>query len=117
MATRDASVYRCQECGFTSPRPGTCPDCRRAGGSWVQLVEERSSPSRSTQRAAVASARPRALKDISMERDDRVRTGIGELDRVLGGGVVRGSLVLIGGDPGVGEGKLPLQGAEGPAAA
>src|SRR2546422_3998589 len=112
MATRDASVYRCQECGFTSPKPGTCPDCRRAGGSWVQLVEERSSPSRSTQRAAVASARPRALKDISMERDDRVRTEIGELDRVLGGGVVRGSLVLIGGDPGVGQSALLLQAAQ-----
>src|SRR2546422_2822032 len=109
MATRDASVYRCQECGFTSPKPGTCPDCRRAGGSWVQLVEERSSPSRSTRRVAVASARPRALKDISMERDDRVRTEIGELDRVLGGGVVRGSLVLVGGDPGVGKSTLLLQ--------
>jgi len=112
MATRDASVYRCQECGFTSPKPGTCPDCRRAGGSWVQLVEERSSPSRSTRRAAVASARPRALKDISMQRDDRVRTEIGELDRVLGGGVVRGSLVLIGGDPGVGKSTLLLQAAQ-----
>src|SRR2546428_11506176 len=112
MATRDASVYRCQECGFTSPKPGTCPDCRRAGGSWVQLVEERSSPSRATRRAAVASARPRALKDISMERDARVRTEIGELDRVLGGGVVRGSLVLIGGDPGVGKSTLLLQAAQ-----
>ena len=112
MATRDASVYRCQECGFTSPKPGTCPDCRRAGDSWVQLVEERSSPTRSTRRVAVASARPRALKDISMERDDRVRTEIGELDRVLGGGVVRGSLVLIGGDPGVGKSTLLLQAAQ-----
>ena len=112
MATRDASVYRCQECGFTSSKPGTCPDCRRAGGSWIQLVEERSSPSRSTRRVAVASARPRALKDISMERDDRVRTEIGELDRVLGGGVVRGSLVLIGGDPGVGKSTLLLQAAQ-----
>src|SRR5881296_2264234 len=117
MAMRDASVYRCQECGFTSPKPGTCPDCRRAGGSWVQLVEERSSPSRSTRRVAVASARPRALKDISMERDDRVRTEIGELDRVLGGGVVRGSLVLIGGDPGIGKSTLLLQASQALAAA
>src|SRR5213593_2557832 len=111
MATRDASVYRCQDCGFTSPKPGTCPDCRRAGGSWVQLVEERSSPSRATRRAGVTSARPRALKEIVIEPDDRVRTGIGELDRVLGGGVVRGSLVLIGGDPGVGKSTLLLQAA------
>src|SRR2546427_1331443 len=111
MATRDASVYRCQECGFTSPKPGTCPDCRRAGGSWVRLVEERSSPSRATRRAAVASARPRALKDISMERDDRVRTEIGERARVLGGGVVRGRLVLTGGDRGGGRSTLLLQAA------
>jgi DNA repair protein RadA/Sms len=112
MATRDASVYRCQECGFSSPKPGTCPDCRRAGNNWVQLVEERpASSSRASRRASVASGRPRALKDISMEHDDRVRTGIGELDRVLGGGVVRGSLVLIGGDPGVGKSTLLLQAA------
>ena len=109
MTARDASIYRCQECGFTSPKPGTCPDCRRAGGSWVQLVEERPSVSRTTRRAGAAAARPRLLKDISMEQDGRVRTGIGELDRVLGGGVVRGSLVLIGGDPGVGKSTLLLQ--------
>src|SRR2546427_286229 len=111
MTARDASVYRCQECGFASPKPGTCPDCRRAGGSWVQLVEERPGASRTTRRAGAPAARPRPLKDISMERDDRVRTGIGELDRVLGGGVVRGSLVLIGGDPGVGKSTLLLQAA------
>src|SRR5436309_5022955 len=111
MTTRDASVYRCQECGFTSPKPGTCPDCRRSGNSWVQLVEERQVSSRASRRSSVASGRPRALKDISMERDDRVRTGIGELDRVLGGGVVPGSLVLIGGDPGIGKSTLLLQAA------
>jgi len=111
MTTRDASVYRCQECGFSSPKPGTCPDCRRAGNNWVQLVEERPVASRSSRRAGVTSARPRALKEIVMEPDDRVRTEIGELDRVLGGGVVRGSLVLIGGDPGVGKSTLLLQAA------
>jgi DNA repair protein RadA/Sms len=110
MTARDASVYRCQECGFASPKPGTCPDCRRAGGAWNPLVEERSSASRTT-RATAATVRPRPLKDISLDQDDRVRTGIGELDRVLGGGVVRGSLVLIGGDPGVGKSTLLLQAA------
>src|SRR5437667_617043 len=109
MTARDAGVYRCQECGFASPKPGTCPDCRRAGGSWVQLVEERPRASRTTRRAGAPAARPRPLKDISMERDDRVRTGIGERDRVLGGGVVRGSLVRIGGDPGVGKSTLLLR--------
>src|SRR2546427_6912536 len=111
MTTRDASVYRCQECGFTSPKPGTCPDCRRSGNNWVQLVEERQFSPRTARRSSVASGRPRPLKDISMERDDRVRTGIGELDRVLGGGVVRGSLVLVGGDPGIGKSTLLLQAA------
>jgi DNA repair protein RadA/Sms len=77
----------------------------------VQLVEERQVSPRASRRASVASGRPRPLKDISMEGDDRVRTGIGELDRVLGGGVVRGSLVLIGGDPGVGKSTLLLQAA------
>src|SRR2546426_10814588 len=108
MTARDASVYRCQECGFASPKPGTCPDCRRAGGSWVQLVEERPSASRTTRRAGAPAARPRPLKDISMERDDRVRTGIGELDRVLGGGGGRGSLGLIGGGAGGGEETMAL---------
>ena len=113
MTTRDAGVYRCQECGFSSPKPGTCPDCRRAGSNWVQLVEERTTSSKSSRRAerGTSGRQPRALKEISMERDDRVRTGIGELDRVLGGGVVRDSLVLIGGDPGVGKSTLLLQAA------
>jgi DNA repair protein RadA/Sms len=111
MTARDASVYRCQECGFASSKPGTCPDCRRVHGGFVQLVEERAATSRTARRSPVAPARPRALKEVVMEGDDRVRTGIGELDRVLGGGVVRGSLVLIGGDPGVGKSTLLLQAA------
>jgi DNA repair protein RadA/Sms len=111
MAPRDANVYRCQECGFASPKPGTCPDCRRASGAWVQLVEERPATQRTARRAGTPAVQPRLLKDISMEQDDRVRTGIDELDRVLGGGVVRGSLVLIGGDPGVGKSTLLLQAA------
>jgi len=77
----------------------------------VQLVEERPTASRTARRAGTPAAKPRPLKDISMDRDDRVRTGIDELDRVLGGGVVRGSLVLIGGDPGVGKSTLLLQAA------
>src|SRR3989442_13443596 len=100
MAPRDASVYRCQEGGFTSPKPGTCPDCRRAGGSWVQLVEERSSPSRSTRRGAVAPARPRALQGISMERGDRGRTEVGEPGRGAGGGGGARSPRAVGGGEG-----------------
>src|SRR6266850_1589735 len=111
MTARDASVYRCQQCGFASPKAGTCPDCLRAGGGWVQLVEERPRPPRGKRGNVATSDGPRPLKDVTMQHDNRVRTGIGELDRVLGGGVVQGSLVLIGGDPGVGKSTLLLQAA------
>ena len=111
MTARDASVYRCQQCGFASAKAGTCPDCLRAGAGWVQLVEERPRPARGKRGSVAPSQGPRPLKDISMPHDNRVRTGIGELDRVLGGGVVQGSLVLIGGDPGVGKSTLLLQAA------
>src|SRR5438046_130925 len=111
MTARYASVDRCQQCGYASPKAGTCPDCLRAGGGWVQLVEERPRPVRGKRGSVATSEGPRALKDISLQHDNRVRTGIGELDRVLGGGVVQGSLVLIGGDPGVGKSTLLLQAA------
>ena len=111
MTARDASVYRCQQCGFASPKPGTCPDCRRATGDLVPLVEERAASARGPRRAATSPERPRPLREISLERGDRLATGLGELDRVLGGGVVRGSLVLIGGDPGIGKSTLLLQAA------
>ncbi|MBI3637901.1 MAG: hypothetical protein HY216_17035, partial [Candidatus Rokubacteria bacterium] len=105
MSARDASVYRCQHCGFASPKPGTCPDCRRTENAFHELVEERPQPRgpATTRRAGAPTGRPRPLRDIVLETRDRVGTGIGELDRVLGGGVVAGSLVLIGGDPGIGK--------------
>jgi len=104
VSPRATSVYRCQECGFASPKPGTCPDCLRGGGAYVQLVEERSGARTASRRpGAPSSSRPQPLKDVVLEAGDRVPTGIGELDRVLGGGVVRGSLVLLGGEPGCGK--------------
>jgi DNA repair protein RadA/Sms len=119
VSPRPSSVYRCQECGFASPKPGTCPDCLRASGSYVQLVEERTERAPRGHRAAAGApaTRPQPLKDVVLERGDRLPTGIGELDRVLGGGVVRGSLVLIGGDPGIGKSTLLLQAARALAAA
>jgi DNA repair protein RadA/Sms len=99
---RAANVYRCQQCGFASPKPGTCPDCAR-GGEFVALVEERSAPVREGRRATLTSGRPRPLREVALEDVARLKTNIGELDRVLGGGVVPGSLVLIGGEPGIGK--------------
>ena len=106
------TVYRCQQCGFASPKAGTCPDCARTG-LYLALVEERvEAPARGLRRGpAPAGARPTALRDVVLEQGDRLPTGIAELDRVLGGGVVRGSLVLIGGDPGIGKSTLLLQAA------
>jgi len=111
MTARESSVYRCQQCGFASPKGGTCPDCKRETGTFIELVEERTAPARGTRRAVASSERPRPLKDVALDRGDRAPTTIGELDRVLGGGVVRGSLVLIGGEPGAGKSTLLLQAA------
>lgn len=108
---RDSSVYRCQQCGFASPKPGTCPDCRRATGGLVPLVEERGRATHGGRPSASSLSRPIALKEIASESGDRLVTRIVELDRVLGGGVVKDSLVLIGGEPGAGKSTLLLQAA------
>ena len=110
MKGRERTTYRCQQCGFVSPKPGTCPDCKRTTGELIALVEEREAPARPSRRGSAPAVRPAPLKDIAVEGGDRMATGIGELDRVLGGGgVVPGSLVLIGGDPGIGKSTLLLQ--------
>jgi DNA repair protein RadA/Sms len=107
------SVYRCQACGFqTGKWYGRCPDC----SAFNTMAEERTAPAREgglgRRRGggtAPAAATPRRLAEVSVGDADRVHTGIAELDRVLGGGVVAGSLVLIGGDPGIGKSTLLLQ--------
>ena len=106
---REGSVYRCQECGFAAPKPGSCPDCARQG-SYLQLVEERQAAPKGRRTPATPSANPPvSLADVSVEAGERMLTGVSELDRVLGGGVVRGSLVLIGGEPGAGKSTLLFQ--------
>jgi len=100
------SIYACQSCGFQSPRwLGRCPDCQ----GWGTLAEERvetESP-RATERAS--NQQPQPITAVTGSADERRPCGIGELDRVLGGGVVPGSVVLIGGDPGIGKSTLVLQ--------
>ncbi|AXX64132.1 DNA repair protein RadA [Bombilactobacillus bombi] len=104
------SRYVCQNCGYISPRMlGRCPNC----GAWNQLVEELE-PTKSTKQNSTSIlhhsiAKPQKLTEITFNEEKRVHTGLKELDRVLGGGVVPGSLVLIGGDPGIGKSTLLLQ--------
>jgi DNA repair protein RadA/Sms len=109
---RSATVYACAECGHESPKwHGRCPGC----GQWNTLAEEaRVAPAASGRgagpagggRAGARALRPVRLGEVETPKVDRLLTGIGELDRVLGGGLVPGSLVLIGGSPGIGKSTL-----------
>ena len=114
MAKPPKTVFVCQECGAQSPKwLGRCADC----GAWNSLVEERAprptaaAAAGASLRAAGASSAARLYADIEIEQHARLSTGIDEFDRVLGGGVVPGSLVLLGGEPGIGKSTLLLQAA------
>ena len=110
MATKIKTRFFCQECGYeTAKWLGQCPGCK----AWNSLVEEPVSVSAGGKEkkqvlSGVQSA-PAVLNEISMEEERRTETGMGELDRVLGGGIVTGSLTLVGGDPGIGKSTLLLQ--------
>jgi len=119
------TVHACQSCGAQHPQwHGRCPDC----GQWDSLVEETysqsSASSGSSQGASLQSLvpaagsdeKPRRLSEIDADSSPRISSGSGELDRVLGGGFVPGSVVLLGGDPGIGKSTLALQVAGGLAA-
>lgn len=105
--------YVCQNCGYTSPTHfGRCPNC----GAWNQMVEELVEPTRTLSSKATPSRRqdgqqhqPELLSQVDMKPEPRVKTDLEELNRVLGGGIVPGSLILIGGDPGIGKSTLLLQ--------
>lgn len=107
MAKTPKTQYVCQQCGRSAPKPlGRCPQC----GAWNSMVAEAAEPRR---RRAVGgprrASRPLRLGEIEGGIDDRLSLPMGEFARVLGGGVVPGSLVLIGGDPGIGKSTLLLQ--------
>lgn len=102
------TVYVCTECGSKTPRwSGKCMNC----GAWESLVEEivQSSKSNDYKPLSNKSFNIIKLKDVPSERSPRIKTGIKEFDRALGGGITRGSVVLIGGDPGIGKSTLLLQ--------
>lgn len=114
MAKAKNTAFFCKECGYESAKWfGQCPACKE----WNTFVEEPVSKLKSakgiagtSQRAAASSAPvPVEINSVSFEENDRTSTGIAELDRVLGGGIVAGSLVLVGGDPGIGKSTLLLQ--------
>jgi DNA repair protein RadA/Sms len=107
-ATKQKSVYACAECGHSSPKwLGQCPSCHRWNTLHEEVVEETRGPPRGQARPG-AAAKPVPLREVVASEDERVKTGIGELDRVLGGGVVPGMLTLLGGDPGIGKSTLLL---------
>lgn len=122
MAKAKATSFFCKECGYESPKwLGQCPGCRQ----WNTFVEELAAKKEPAAKRGLGASygngpggageggmskiRPSYLSEISLDEQDRMQTGYEELDRVLGGGVVRGSLVLVGGDPGIGKSTLLLQ--------
>lgn len=105
---KSATVFFCNSCGYESSKwMGQCPGCKE----WNSFVEEKvSSNLKSSGNSARHIARePEKLSSVSLESEERIKTGIEELDRVLGGGIVPGSLILVGGDPGIGKSTLLLQ--------
>jgi len=108
---KNKTVFVCQECGHESPKwMGQCSGCK----AWSSLVEEvkmtgKPQPKKVSGQLQYKNVKPMKLKDITSGKTERLKTGINELDRVLGGGIVEGSLILVGGDPGIGKSTLMLQ--------
>jgi DNA repair protein RadA/Sms len=112
VTSKGKNIFTCQSCGHqTAKWLGRCPDC----GAWDSFTEERQVSIRPQvlPSQATVPVKPLPLTEVSRDGEERLLTGIGELDRVLGGGIVRGSLILIGGDPGIGKSTLVLQAAAG----
>ena len=109
MAAKNKSIYVCSECGYETIKwYGQCPGC----GEWNTLSEEVkvSAPaSKGSSSSKRSNLQPSYLNSISGHDEIRYKTGLQELDRVLGGGIVKGSLVLLSGDPGIGKSTILLQ--------
>lgn len=110
MAKGKKSVFFCQECGYEAPKwMGQCPACKK----WNTFVEESVTPSQGKTSGLAGNvakaAEPVTLSQVQIHEEERIHTGIKELDRVLGGGIMGGSMTLVGGDPGIGKSTLLLQ--------
>ncbi|MBE5899882.1 MAG: DNA repair protein RadA [Lachnospiraceae bacterium] len=106
MAKGKVNVFFCQECGYESSKwAGQCPACK----AWNSFVEERVDKKSSKTIKEIKDVKTYKISEIEDEKEVRISTGISEFDRVLGGGIVKGSLVLVGGDPGIGKSTLLLQ--------
>lgn len=110
MAKGKTTVFFCQQCGFESSKwMGQCPGCKEWNSFVEEVVEKKTAGAAAKVKAALEEAKPLPLSQIAYTNDERTSTNIKELDRVLGGGIVKGSLVLVGGDPGIGKSTLLLQ--------
>ncbi len=108
---KQKTVYICNECGYqTAKWMGKCPSCDTWGSLEESLVrEEKKTAAKGVASISKNAAMPKKIAEVETDTEVRTKTGIKELDRVLGGGIVKGSLVLVGGDPGIGKSTLLLQ--------
>lgn len=110
MAKGKTSIFFCQSCGYESSKwMGQCPGCKEWNTFVEEVVDKKSAGTLAKQKATASEAKVLPLSQIEMTYDKRVSTDMKELDRVLGGGIVHGSMVLVGGDPGIGKSTLLLQ--------
>ena len=110
MAKGKTSIFFCQSCGYESSKwMGQCPGCKEWNTFVEEVVDKKNAGTLAKQKATASEAKVLPLSQIEMTYDKRVSTDMKELDRVLGGGIVQGSMVLVGGDPGIGKSTLLLQ--------
>ena len=107
---KSKTQYICSDCGYQSPKwMGKCPGCNKWNTLIETIVNDEPSPHKPSAARSAPATLPKSIKQVEIDNYTRYTTGFGELDRVLGGGIVKGSLILVGGDPGIGKSTLLLQ--------
>ncbi len=106
MSKQPKLIYICQNCGYQNPKwLGKCPDC----GEWGKMAEELAGPAPTADISSGTMSDPLEISEITLTNDTKTKTGLDEFDRAIGGGIVPGSLLLLGGEPGIGKSTLILQ--------